>query len=416
MNTDNITPFTLVNWTAPDEPMEYVYGLPLFIADGRTIAQNKDDWKMAWSAKGDIQQEAQNLKARLDKYPQGSRYFYVATYSTFVVMTEDVIYHDEAAAKLKEWTTEFLSYYKSIGGQLDGIILDTEYRLDSISNIASGQFNEVVASSSYGIPNKYDKATGAEMLMRIQKNDKYPKLRKMLEDEGFVFYTGADKSELSYMLDSKAAAYSIDRSIWSKVMVLLKRDYLHEAIFNPLQSFYEGAILSDYDFTNTQSWLKTTDTQGYSKNVTGNRVEIGNTSNLYTYAQRPSQWFYQGDGSKYPPSYYKAIYADTSFNSFRLDIRTFKDMQAATDEDGNLNAWVTMYDYNYGTNTAGYAKNTVSGTAYHTETLYHIGMMNPKPFLGYVYKNDIKTDEAQRRVVAAGKPLTTDNVSEERPS
>ena len=179
---------------------------------------------MAWSARGDIQQEAQNLKARLDKYPQGSRYFYVATYSTFVVMTEDVIYHDEAAAKLKEWTTEFLSYYKSIGGQLDGIILDTEYRLDSISNIASGQFNEVVASSTYGLPNKYDKATGAEMLMRIQKNDKYPKLRKMLEDEGFVFYPGTDKSELSYMLDSEASAYSIDRSIWSKVMVLLKRD------------------------------------------------------------------------------------------------------------------------------------------------------------------------------------------------
>ena len=114
MDTSDITPFTLVNWTSPDEAMDYVYGLPLFIADGKTIAQNKADWKMVWSANGNIQGEANNLKARFDKVPKGSRYIYVATYSTFVVMTEDVIYHDEGVAKLKAWVTEFLTYYKSI--------------------------------------------------------------------------------------------------------------------------------------------------------------------------------------------------------------------------------------------------------------------------------------------------------------
>ena len=415
MNTADMTPFMLANWTDPDQPMDNVFGIPLFIADGSTMAKNKDDWHVAWSAGGDIQKEAQNLKERMDKTPEGARFIYVATYSTFVVMTEDVIYHDEGVAKLKAWITEFLSYYKSIGGKLDGITLDTEYSLDSISNISKGQFNEIVASSTYKLPDKYDKVDGAGMLMRIQKNSKYPRLRKMLEEQGFVFYEGTDKTELCYMLESNAASYSLNRSIWSKVMTLLKREYLHEAIIDPLWSFYEDAIVSDYDYTNTQSWLKTTGTQGYYKNVTGNSVEIGNTSNLYTYAQRPSKWFYTGsNGGAYPPGYNKAIYEDTSFGAFLLDLKAFKDMQTATDEDGNLNAWITFYDYNYGTNTAGYATNTVSGTHYHTETLYHIGLMNPKPFLGYVYKNDIKTDEAQRRVLAAGKELTTANLNAEK--
>ena len=92
-------------------------------------------------------------------------------------------------------------------------------------------------------------------------------------------------------------------------------------------------------------------------------------------------------------------------------MQVFKDMQAALDEDGNLNAYVTYYDYNHKTNTAGYATNTVSGTAYHTETLYHIGLMNPKPFLGYVVKNDIKDDEARRRLIAAGQEINTENLN-----
>ena len=44
-----------------------------------------------------------------------------------ITLSEDVIFMEKGVVVMKKWFDEFISYYYSIGGKLDGIMTDIEY-------------------------------------------------------------------------------------------------------------------------------------------------------------------------------------------------------------------------------------------------------------------------------------------------
>ena len=384
--TADITPFTMINWDPVGNTYDNIFSLPKFLVY-RAELQETGEWEMDWNGVRDVKLQAQKVKAYFENIPEGSRLIQVATYSSFLVLSEHVIYSDAAVEKLRNWLDSFLAEYKAIGGELDGIPIDNEYNHPYSYRLYSEQY----------------KNGNIEIYQQIQDHPLYAKeIRPLLEARGFIFYESEkdDKPELYSICDDSGSKYNKSRSVWNAVMEERNAYYLNKAIYEPLMKYYPDALMGDYDKVNRYAWLKTPSDNGGTTSAGGNTWEVGNTSNMYTYAHRPTSNFFSGNGS-YPVGYNRAIFEDNAFDALLWDMHVFKDAQAGLDEDGNFNAWVTYYDYRIG--KAGHGKHTVSGTPYHTETLYHIGLMNPKPFLGYLIPSEIAGETGTKSGSAEAK-------------
>ena len=106
----------------------------------------------------------------------------------------------------------------------------------------------------------------------------------------------------------------------------------------------------------------------------------GNTANENFYLRRP-YGNARDTSSKYktPVTYNQAVYEDSPFNSFLMDTAAFKDIYASS-ENKQLSVWITGFNYKPDTGP----KNGLCYSPYYAETLYHIGLLDPKPFIGYI--------------------------------
>lgn len=379
-----ITPFGLVNWENTNEEFSNISGMPQFWANMEGIDVG-DDLRISWGGY-DKQGIAERLKTKFGALPEGLRYFtYMAPQSVYRRFNEAVIYLDEGIDMIRDWLDEFLEIYKGMGGQLDGIALDLEY---------------VETGAYYLYTNQYQKGN-TDVYNEIVEHPQYQKLRPMLEERGFVFYENPTKQTPEIygicptVTDEK---YADCQNIWNAVMHDWKAMYLNESVYEPLKKHFPDAKLDDYDTYNSYAWLRTPAANGQGTNTGGNTHMAGNGSNIYTYAHRPSPSFYR-DGV-FPVGYNKATLEDTSFNAFLWDMIYTKNMYEAL-EGGEFSAWVTYYDYRIGNEN--HAKNTVSGTPYHTETIYHIAMLNPRAFYGYVVPKEVAKETETEYQSAEGR-------------
>ena len=366
-------PFYCVNMSEPADNLEYVYWLPyLWTAP----LQNGTDWpSVSCYGSHDDRSLAEGLKRDMNARPEGSRYFQLTLVQTaFHTLAENAIYLDKAAEFTKEWVVSFLDIYKSIGGKLDGIIVDLEY----IDSHAYYLYDFYV--------NNRGKGENKHIYWDVVEDPRYAtQVRPLLEKYGFEFYTELtdEKSEIWCIntRDKSITGHEDCYNIWNHVTDIMEREAINEAVYYPLIERYPNANLSDYQSTTQNTWLRSLDTHG--REVILNTVAAGNTTNWNLYIGFPENQYYgtaENPTYKKPPSFNDAIFEAKPFNVFMYETNYFKNMLASS-KDGNIDAWLAHYQYGIG-NTG--HPTTYSGTPYYSEIVYHVGLLNPKSFLGYM--------------------------------
>ena len=327
----------------------------------------------------DIPTIAKKLKSVMDKYPEGMRHLMLFNTSLpFKLQPEDAIFMDVGAAQLKQLVTDLLKEYSAIGGKLESLSMDTEYIWLRNWYIYSTFHGPLYTPTN---PNIYNE---------IVENPKYAtQIRPLLVERGFTFYenVGGYKSEIysmfpyQYIHDPDKEKYSNCAAIWNAVMDIHLANYLNEAVYEPLMAYYPNAVLSDYQEPDTYAWLKDLGDAGDQVYLGGNRVKVGNATNTNTYSSRPSPTFFVDNNGSYlyqkPIAYNHSVYEDDPYHMLLWDINKFKNTYAATDMK-KLTAWITEYDYST-------REGSASNTPYYTETVYHIGLLNPEPFLIFIW-------------------------------
>lgn len=365
-----IRPYYMLNWDRFEEGFSNVYDMPYFWAF--PVKKDAMDAKVAWNDETSIPKIAQNLKEEFDARPAGTRYILWCLPTTaFGDVAEDVVFVEKGIEVSARWLDEFLSAYKGIGGELDGIVVDIE-------------FEDLFATyihSRYYLSNQF-------VYKNIVENPVYAeKIRPELEARGFRFYEPVtDYTPEIYGIHPNAGSeYSQCDDIWDAVL----RSYMNQSLTEacaPVWDYYPDAIVSDYQSKNIKGWIKELNDRGGLNTTGGNFTTAGNSNNENTYSSRPYN-FYTNPTSKAPaynriPAYNRAVYENNPFSMFLYDANLFKNTYLAAD-GGDVSFWISTYRYNSRN------KNSVSNTPYYTETLLHMGMLDPSAYLGYIIMNEV---------------------------
>ncbi len=381
-DNDGVKPFYALAWDYIDESLTPNVNECVFLSV--TVTDGNVGFRMD-GVGTDMDAIVANVKMEMAARPQGMRYLCIPGIDQALSMApEAIIYLDTGVNKLKEQFTLFLQKYYALGGQLDGVVIDLEY-------LPMGSW--YIYAQGYG-----GAGNNQNIYNDIVNHPKYQtEVRPMLEARNFTFYTqvGGEKSEIWSICYKTGNAYEVDRCIWDVVMRSRLSQYMNEALFAPLTTYYPNAILSDYQSTDTYGWLKDLhDDGGRPVYQGGNYMKTGNTSNFNFYGSRPGNNYYVSESTglpvyNTPPSYTGAVYKRDAYNMLLWDMMKAKHIVEATD-DGFVNFWVGTHDVYYG----GYTSGTYANTPYYSELVLHFGLMNPQPFLLYLSKGEYKVDGA----------------------
>ncbi len=368
---EGITPFYLVNWSGADG-MTNVFDLPFFWSP-RTVPAEGEMMQVQWNNSYDIKEIARMLKEHFDKRPEGTRYFNLTAWQGMAQVAareENVVFMDKGGAFIAEWLEAFLTEYKAIGGKLDGIVTDMEY-FDPLTWYLNTQHYR----DGNGNVNIYN---------QIVNDPRYAtEIRPLLVERGFKFFEVDGMSEL-YSLYPRLEGddYARSRSIWDAVTRTRLNGYITKYVYEPMIKFYPDADVCDYQGRSTQGWEKETEYDGSNMFMGGNREMAGNNTNINFYLHRPSNAYYENLSTK-PFGYNSAYYAETPFSAALWEFNVFKNLYKAADGH-NISTWIAYYDYHAGEMGNESENRVMSGTAYYTEVLFHIGLLNPKPFIGFI--------------------------------
>ena len=367
-------PFTLANWTVGTKEYTNVYFMPFFWSSGAKYRESLRNGEVVvcWREVGNVDtipEMAVKLKELFDTYPEGSRYINFSTLVATFQECNDICYFERIPPMISKWLDEFFTEYKRIGGQLDGMAVDIEY-LDIYAHyIHQNYFKDD--------PLIYSK---------LEQNPVYQeKIRPQLVERGFVFYDKVTEMtpELYAIHPNSGSKYAISRSIWDTVM----RNYLNETInksMAPLFKHYPDATLSDYKVKQMQPWVKEVSESGGVVGSGGNKTTVGNANNENFYSVRPSSSFFKTDNApayKTLPGYVGINYENTKFNRFMFEANLGKTTYLGKGD--NRITWWIAHAY-YGESRA--------HTPYYSELLFHLGLLNPEVYLGYILQQDCKTD------------------------
>ena len=324
---------------------------------------------------------AKSIKKEMDSRPAGARYLHTwAPAKAYRLAPKNAIFMDHAVDQMVDIMDMLLKKYKEIGGQLDGIVVDVEYIGLSthylIDTNGSDQPNNLIANP--------------DLLRQIVADPRYAtEIRPMLEEWGFVFYQAANPDQQAAYTElyalSKAAGskYERSRSVWNNVMRIHLNNYVTKWAYEPLMKYFPEANVSDYQSTDTDTWLKmsaVTD-DGTTMNG-GNSIKAGDTSTYSFYYGQPSSDMYSGN-KKYL-GYNDAYMPQRPYTQLMYYVNFGRYMYESTDTH-KIAPWITYYDYSDTSNTK---EHRISNTPYYTEQLYHLGMLDPQPFLSYTYVGD----------------------------
>ncbi|MBQ3529938.1 MAG: hypothetical protein IJA47_05550, partial [Oscillospiraceae bacterium] len=368
------SPFYFVNWQGPSYK-EFPDNVEVMPKPQLTdIKEGDTKITLTLYDTTDIPTMAQKLKEEFNSRPEGTRYINFPL--AVEAQVEHMIYMDKTVAMFKAWMKEFFTEYKRIGGKIDGLIFDTEY-----SPIGAYYINKAYKEKTTII----DEEEGTPVTVQLKKNifndivndPRYATdVRPYLVERGFKFYeqVGGDKSEI-YSITGGA-----EYSIWNAVMRNRYCRYINEAC-SPFTELYPEAYTSNYRFPGGNQWEEGTSQDGGQLNPAGNTMYAGNTANENMYLRRPYSGM-RNTSTKYvtPITYNEAVYEDNPFNAFLMETNIFKEMYASSDNK-QVSAWLAGFNYQAATTRPA---NGIAYTPYYAETLFHIGLLDPKPFIGYV--------------------------------
>ena len=348
---------------------------------------------ISWRNISSIKGLAQELKDEFDYRPEGTRYVFLNTPGNILHkgMADEYVYFDKPTQYVKDWMEMFLAEYSRIGGKLDGFVTDVEYWLGAAYEIWSLGYQKGDTTLYWDIVNHPQYKTV---------------LRPKLEKAGFEFWPeskqDSKKSEI-YSMCPEVGMNSISYHAWNNVLDELLTEYLNECVLEPMLKYYPNALFNDYGRADRYGWQK----QWYGSMIVlpGNSVKAGNVSNATCY---PGSAPWDNAIGKYntPDSFNEAKYEATPFNTALWKVVEGKNMLAA--EPNNMfSAWITFYNFRPT------ALGSFANTPYYSELMYHLGMLDPQPFLGYILDDEIASFGAENSDPDASNPEVVWNVVKE---
>ena len=381
-------PFYFCNWSSVED---YNFGntYDMFMLWCRAPEKGADSLyitAMNASAEANPVSIAEAMYEKFESYPEGARYLY-GNATPLASLAVDEIFFDDGIALLKEFYKELITEYYILGGELDGVIYDFEYN----------------PSQSYYLSQTY--TNDLDLFKRIVENPHYEEtIRPMLVERGFKFWDKVtDATPEIYCVYNKSDRYTNEfaqsRTIWDAVMRDWTNMQMLEAV-SPVFKYYKDATLSDYRRQDTKSWQKEISQSGGVEgtgghiNALGNSV--GNVTNENAYFYRPAYGYFVDSKSAQatlnkPVGYNNAYLPANAYQMFSWNMNDYKNM-ALANEEGMLQVWLGCYNYL----DPAEAPHTGCFTPYYTETLLHIGMLDPEPFLGWVTENSTHGDYARQ--------------------
>ena len=374
-------PFYLSNWDeAYTEDNPYIWQKAYFWA-----TREGTEVTVSFDGAHDIPGMAQKLKELFDTYPDGAKMRIMNITPVerrfMAEQTEDYVFMETGAKRMAEWADAFLSEYKRIGGKLDGFHSDLEY----------------IDGYYWYLYQKQFQSGNTDVYYNITQNPAYlTRLRPMLEERGFQFYPkpldsmpeGVKRTycELYSLHPSSGSQYNESRYIWDVCVKNMQMQYLDECLWTPAQKYFPEAYVDDYNSHDSYAWLKNVPETGSPMYIGGNYNKTGNFSNFNNYNYGPD-WVKPSESDtsyKKPVSHSDAIYEDNAFNMTLWEINTVKDFLAATDTK-NIVVPVTTYAYGreYGDDPEG----SSSGTPFHVEGYFHLGLCNAE-MGGYIIQKE----------------------------
>ena len=363
-------PFSLTNWeSVPEGEYENVVQAPYFYITREKVRESLEDGKFratlpAVGGGTDIPRIAEGLKDLFDTYPEGARYINFSPLASTVKELADICFHEQVVDLVSPWMDEFMAEYKRIGGKLDGIIIDIEY----------------LEISSYYIYTNIQKKDNL-VYDKIVKNPAYAeKIRPQLVERGFKFYSPvtAETPEIFGIHPNAGGEYEKCSAIWDAVLADYQAQIVTESCA-PVWKYFENAVVSDYSTYDSKPWIN-----GGSG---GTREAVGNASNEVFYSTNPAPTFFkQSNKPLYPAikTRVDAIFDNNAYNRFLYEANYAKKIRLAADE--MLTWWVAHAYYNDDTNPYVH-------TPYYTELIYHLGLLDPEVFHGYIMRQDCVTDK-----------------------
>ena len=328
----------------------------------------------------DITAMAQVMKTEMDSRPEGMRYWTIFGIARFMRLTaENALFMDKSIVQLKDVYTAILKKYKELGGKLDGVVLDVEYEGLACWYLTTGS----------GDKQDNNAVKNPMIYKQIVSDPRYAtQIRPLLVERGFKFFHNITDytPEIYCITRDSGKEYDISRSVWDTVMRIHLNRYANEWCYEPLKELYPNASLSDYQSADTNAWAKgaTITDDGQSISGGGNTMKVGTASSYSYYYAQPNDDFYK-NYNKYA-SYNQAIYEAVPFNTLLYYVNYTRRMYHATDTK-QIAPWMVDYGYN-SKKTA-----TLANTAYYSELMYHLGMMDPEPFLVWMYRPNYTEEE-----------------------
>jgi len=365
-------PFYSVNWVAPPFECEYVWGTPFMNASTTETIKNINngifDARIREVSGSTIPEMAAGLKELFDTYPDGARYISLSCLQKAIhSWPEDICFFEQVPPRASAWFDEFLAEYKRIGGKLDGFNVDIEYL----------EFYSYYLTRNHYVKDPY-------VFDKIVKNPTYAeKIRPELEARGFKFYSPATPETPEIWGINVDSGSSACRSIWDTVMQNYMAEIINESCA-PLWKHYPDAILSDYTSKDVKPWTKEVGDSGGAVGGGGNRITAGNTGNDSFFFVRPQNSFFKDGGDpKYPTiaGYAGTNFENTQFNRFMYETNLAKASWISSDSKSLC--WDLAHPYYNEPHSYG---------PFSTETAYHLGLLCPEMFIGYVLQQDCKTN------------------------
>ena len=359
---EGIKPYVMTNWAGvATGKYSNICSMPQLynhVIDGQVV--------ISYQNCTDIKTVAQLIKAQMDGRPAGTRWINGAAFGNVLrTNNDDVMFMEQGVEIVRNWLDEFLTEYKAIGGELDGIALDFEY-----------------FDAEYWFLNSRHYTKDKTVYQRIVANPNYEtKLRPLLVERGFKFWPEPTEHtpEIYGIYPESGNEYSQSRYIWDAAAQCLLSMYQNESMA-PLFEHYPEADVNDYTVKDVRSWLKPLDDGGAPIYLGGNRDKMGTASSYNTYSYAPTMIYSDNRGGysyRKPAAYNKAAYEDDPYNMFMWDVNSCKLMYDATPEK-QVSMWFAAYCYSPD------RPGSTSYTPYYAEAILHMGLMNPEPFLGFI--------------------------------
>ena len=355
-----VKPFYLAQWMDFDGDYSNVYWMAYLWTDSEGLNDPLTCNVWNWNGVRDIPSIAQTAKEKFDAFPDGARYInFCMVQTVFHALVEDAIFVDKAIPLVQQWLEEFCKEYKSIGGKIDGLICDLEL-IDMYAYY-------IHQNHHTKDPLIYDK---------IVKNPIYQnEIRPLLVERGFKFFPNPTEltPEIYSIHPNAGEEYEQSSDIWDSVMSSYMAECIAEAC-SPIWDYFPDAEVNDYTTANKKPWLQGGD---------GGIISVGGltSSNENYYGDRTEKLLSSGFGSI--SGYNRATLENKPFNHFLYELNHFKNTYLASD-NGNVSWWISPYFYNEE------ITNSTFCTPYYSEMLIHMGLMDPKIFLGYILPDDCR--------------------------